>query len=50
MDTDDCRMRLQDRNIFPKNCLMVIPLKDYIVPLYNDTNLEDVMIKSWNNG
>ena len=22
------------------------PLKDYIVPLYNDTNLEDVMIKS----
>ena len=45
MDTDDCdeitRSKYISKELFDGH-----PLKDYIVPLYNDTNLEDVMIKS----
>ena len=45
MDTDDCdeitRLKYISKELFDGH-----PLKDYIVPLYNDTNLEDVMIKS----
>ena len=45
MDTDDCdeitRAKYISKELFDGH-----PLKDYIVPLYNDTNLEDVMIKS----
>lgn len=45
MDTDDCdeitRSKYISKELFDGH-----PLKDYIVPLYSDTNLEDVMIKS----
>ena len=49
MDTDDCdeitKSKYISRELFEGH-----PLKEYIVLVYNVSNLEDVMIKGWNNG
>lgn len=45
MDTDDCDKATKDKYISGE-LFHGHPLKDYIVPIYNISNLEDVMIKS----
>lgn len=45
MDTDDCNEITKSKYI-SKELFEGHPLKEYIVPIYNISNLEDVMIKS----
>lgn len=45
MDTDDCSEATKKRYL-SKELFNGHPLKDYIVPLYNTNNLEDVMMKA----
>lgn len=45
MDTDDCTEAVK-RNYISGALFEGHPLKEYIVPVYNDSNLEDVMIKA----
>lgn len=45
MDTDDCDESAR-RKYISSEMFQGHPLKEYIVPIYNITNLEDVMIRS----
>ena len=45
MDTDDCSERSKNEYVSGK-MFREHPLQEYIVPIYNITNLEDVMIKA----
>ena len=45
MDTDDCDEATKSKYITGE-LFQGHPLKEYIVPVYNNENLEDVMIKS----
>jgi hypothetical protein len=45
MDTDDCTEATKEK--FISGALFEgLPLKEYIVPIYNISNLEDVMLKA----
>ncbi|WP_020003841.1 hypothetical protein [Brachyspira innocens] len=46
MDTDDCKNKEEKNNFINKNMFKNYWAYDYIVPIYNITNLEDVLIKS----
>ncbi|MEI0596038.1 hypothetical protein [Brachyspira pilosicoli] len=46
MDTDDCKNEEEKNNFINKNMFKNYWAYDYIVPIYNITNLEDVLIKS----
>lgn len=45
MDTDDCSDKMKEEYI-TKSLFKNHPLEEYIVPIYNISNLEDVMIKA----
>lgn len=45
MDTDDCEERIKQNYISGK-MFLEYPLSQYIVPIYNISNLEDVMMKA----
>ena len=45
MDTDDCSDKMKEEYI-TKSLFKNHPLEKYIVPIYNISNLEDVMIKA----
>ena len=45
MDTDDCSLETKEKYILGELFEFSV-LKDYIVPIYNIENLEDVMIKA----
>lgn len=45
MDTDDCNEIEKQRYMFG-DLFKEHPLKEYIVPIYNNSNLEDVMMKA----
>ena len=46
MDTDDCRNEEEKNNFINKNMFKNYWAYDYIVPIYNITKLEDVLIKA----
>ena len=46
MDTDDCKNKEEKNNFINKNMFKNYWAYDYIVPIYNITNLEDVLVKS----
>ncbi|CRF32088.1 hypothetical protein BRSU_0566 [Brachyspira suanatina] len=46
MDTDDCNNDEEKNNFINKNMFKNYWAYDYIVPIYNITNLEDVLIKA----
>ena len=46
MDTDDCKNDEEKNNFINKNMFKNYWAYDYIVPIYNITNLEDVLIKA----
>ena len=46
MDTDDCNNEEEKNNFINKNMFKSYWAYDYIVPIYNITNLEDVLIKA----
>lgn len=45
MDTDDCSEKAREKYM-SGNMFEGHPLREYIVPIYNITNLEDVMLKA----
>lgn len=46
MDTDDCKNEEEKNNFINKNMFKNYWAYDYMVPIYNITNLEDVLIKA----